>query len=199
MIKSDKLIYSFLILSLIVIIYIFYQSLNKDKVEVKIYDEKESFTKKTEQKDLSEKENVIENIKYYSIDNYGNKFEVNAKEGITNKKNINEVFLKYVEAKIILSNLQVINITSNSANYNKENLMTNFREKVNIKYLNHEITSEELNLYFKSKVATVSNNVIYKGLNTNMQTDNIKIDFNNKSSKIFMNSKDKKIKINSNY
>ena len=77
--------------------------------------------------------------------------------------------------------------------------MTNFREKVNIKYLNHEITSEELNLYFKSKVATVSNNVIYKGLNTNMQTDNIKIDFNNKSSKIFMNSKDKKIKINSNY
>ena len=98
-----------------------------------------------------------------------------------------------------MSNLQVINITSNSANYNKENLMTNFREKVNIKYLNHEITSEELNLYFKSKVATVSNNVIYKGLNTNMQTDNIKIDFNNKSSKIFMNSKDKKIKINTGY
>ena len=98
-----------------------------------------------------------------------------------------------------MSNLQVINITSNSATYNKENLMTNFREKVNIKYLNHEITSEELNLYFKSKVATVSNNVIYKGLNTNMQTDNIKIDFNNKSSKIFMNSKDKKIKINTGY
>ena len=196
MIKSDKLIYSFLILSLIAIIYIFYQSLSEDKVELKIYDEKESSAKKIERKNLSEKENIIENIEYYSIDNYGNKFEVNAKEGITNKKNINEVFLKYVEAKIILSNLQVINITSNSANYNKENLMTNFREKVNIKYLNHEITSEELNLYFKSKVATVSNNVIYKGLNTNMQTDNIKIDFNNKSSKIFMNSKDKKIKIN---
>ena len=199
MIKSDKLIYSFLILSLIAIIYIFYQSLREDKVELKIYDEKESSAKKIEQKNLSEKENIIENIEYYSIDNYGNKFEVNAKEGITNKKNINEVLLKNVEAKIILSNLQVINITSNSATYNKENLMTNFREKVNIKYLNHEITSEELNLYFKSKVATVSNNVIYKGLNTNMQTDNIKIDFNNKSSKIFMNSKDKKIKINTGY
>ena len=199
MIKSDKLIYSFLILSLIAIIYIFYQSLSEDKVELKIYDEKESSAKKIERKNLSEKENIIENIEYYSIDNYGNKFEVNAKEGITNKKNINEVLLKNVEAKIILSNLQVINITSNSATYNKENLMTNFREKVNIKYLNHEITSEELNLYFKSKVATVSNNVIYKGLNTNMQTDNIKIDFNNKSSKIFMNSKDKKIKINTGY
>ena len=199
MIKSDKLIYSFLILSLIAIIYIFYQSLSEDKVELKIYDEKESSAKKIERKNLSKKENIIENIEYYSIDNYGNKFEVNAKEGITNKKNINEVLLKNVEAKIILSNLQVINITSNSATYNKENLMTNFREKVNIKYLNHEITSEELNLYFKSKVATVSNNVIYKGLNTNMQTDNIKIDFNNKSSKIFMNSKDKKIKINTGY
>ena len=113
MIKSDKLIYSFLILSLIAIIYIFYQSLAEDKAELKIYDEKESSAKKIERKNLSEKENIIENIEYYSIDNYGNKFEVNAKEGITNKKNINEVLLKNVEAKIILSNLQVINITSN--------------------------------------------------------------------------------------
>ena len=98
-----------------------------------------------------------------------------------------------------MSNLEVIDITSKSAKYDKENLITNFKGNVNIKYLNHDITIEELNLFFKSKIAIVSNNVIYKGLNTNMQTDNIKIDFNNKSSKIFMNSKDKKIKINSNY
>ena len=56
--------------------------------------------------------------------------------------------------------------------------------------------SEELNLFFKSRIATIKNDVMYIGLNTNIQTDNIKIDFNNNSSKIFMNSKDKKIKIN---
>tara|TARA_Y100000590_G_scaffold373_1_gene537 strand:- start:547 stop:1146 length:600 start_codon:yes stop_codon:yes gene_type:complete len=199
MIKSDKFIYSFLVLSLIVIIYIFYQSLNKNKAQTEVAEEKEIVANKTDLETSPKKENIIENIEYYSIDNYGNKFEVKATEGITSKQNMNEVFLKNVEANIILSNLQVIEITSNSANYDKKNLITNFKGNVNIKYLNHEITSEELNLFFKSRIASISNNVIYKGLNTNMQTDNIKLDFNNRSSKIFMNSKDKKIKINSNY
>jgi len=199
MTRNDKLIYSFLVLSLIVIIYIFYQSFNKDKAEIKTPIKKEKIVNKQDSKTLQKNENIIENIEYYSIDNYGNKFEVKATEGITSKQNMNEVFLKNVEANIILSNLQVIEITSNSANYDKKNLITNFKGNVNIKYLNHEITSEELNLFFKSRIASISNNVIYKGLNTNMQTDNIKLDFNNRSSKIFMNSKDKKIKINSNY
>ncbi len=199
MTRSDKFIYSFLVLSLIVIIYIFYYSFNKEKDQINLTNEKKITSKKILSETSTKKGNIIENIEYYSIDNYGNKFEVKATEGITNKKNTNEVFLKNVEAKIIMSNLEVINIVSKTANYNKDNLITNFKGKVNIKYLNHEIMSEELNLFFKSRIATIKNDVMYIGLNTNIQTDNIKIDFNNKSSKIFMNSKDKKVKINSNY
>ena len=199
MTRNDKLIYSFLVLSLIVIIYIFYQSFNKDKAEIKTPIKKEKIVNKQDSKTLQKNENIIENIEYYSIDNYGNKFEVRAKEGITNKQNIDQVNLKDVEAKIILSNLKVIDISSKTAKHDKKNLVTIFKDNVNVKYLNHEITSEELNLFFKSRIATINNNVVYKGLNTNMQTDNIKIDFNNKSSKIFMNSEDKKIKINSKY
>ena len=199
MIRSDKLIYSFLFLSLIVIIYIFYESFNENKDTVEILNEKKIIANKEDSKISSKKENVIENIEYYSIDSYGNKFEVSAAEGITSKNNINEVFLKNVKAKIILSNLEVVDITSKTAKYDKLKLITNFEGKVNIKYLNHEIKSELLNLLFKSKIAMISKDVVYKGLNTNIQTDNIKIDFNNKSSKIFMNNEDKKIKINSNY
>tara|TARA_Y100001970_G_C13844428_1_gene656101 strand:- start:62 stop:661 length:600 start_codon:yes stop_codon:yes gene_type:complete len=199
MTRNDKLIYSFLVLSLIVIIYIFYQSFNKDKAEIKTPIKKEKIVNKQDSKTLQKNENIIENIEYYSIDNYGNKFEVRAKEGITNKQNIDQVNLKDVEAKIILSNLKVIDISSKTAKHDKKNLVTIFKDKVNINYLDHKITSEELNLFFKSRIATINNNVVYKGLNTNMQTDNIKIDFNNKSSKIFMNSEDKKIKINSKY
>ena len=101
MIRGDKLIYTFLVLSLIVIIYIFYQNINKKKVEINISKKKENVADKIDSETLSKEKNIIENIEYYSIDNYGNKFEVNAKEGITNKKNINEVLLKNVEAKII--------------------------------------------------------------------------------------------------
>tara|TARA_Y100001970_G_scaffold292469_1_gene433887 strand:- start:2734 stop:3333 length:600 start_codon:yes stop_codon:yes gene_type:complete len=197
--RSDKLIYSFLVLSLIVIIYIFYNSFSKQEAENILINEKTTTSKKIDSKVTSKEENVIESIEYYSIDNYGNKFEVKAKEGVANKKNASEIFLKDVDAQIILANMEVVKITSKTADYNKDNLITNFKGNVNINYLSHEIISEELNLFFKSRIATISNEVRYIGLNTNIQTDNIKIDFNNKSSKIFMDSKDKKIKINSNY
>ena len=199
MIKNDKLIYSFLILSLIVIIYIFYKNINKNNYEKETVVEKEIINNELDLSVSEKKENIIENIEYYSIDSYGNKFEIRANKAITDDKNTSKIFLEDVKARIILSNFEVVDITSKTANYDKENLVTNFKEQVNIKYLNHKITSGELNLFFKSRFATINENVIYKGIKTNMQTDNIQLDFNNKSSKIFMNSTDKKIKINSKY
>ena len=76
--RSDKLIYSFLVLSLIVIIYIFYNSFSKQEAENILINEKTTTSKKIDSKVTSKEENVIESIEYYSIDNYGNKFEVKA-------------------------------------------------------------------------------------------------------------------------
>ena len=44
-------------------------------------------------------------------------------------------------------------------------------------------------------MATITNNVIYKNLNTKMFADKIEINLITKNSKIFMNSGSKKVKI----
>ena len=67
---------------------------------------------------------IIEDVKYIAMDVSGNKFEINAKEGETKSRNYDEIFLKDVVATIWLYNSETIIITSNFANYNKNNIET---------------------------------------------------------------------------
>ena len=142
---------------------------------------------------------IIENVKYVALDVSGNKFEIDAKEGTTNSRNYDEIFLKDVVATIWLYNSEKIIVTSNSANYNKSSIETTFEDNVEINYINHKINSNKLLLSFKDKIAIITNNVTYIGNNTNLYTDNIEIDFKTKKTKIFMNDKNKKIFVKSIY
>ena len=64
-----------------------------------------------------------------------------------------------------------------------------------VTYNDHFISSDKLDLIFEKNLATISNNIIYKNLNTKLQADKVEIDLITKNSKIFMNDKTKKIKI----
>ena len=123
---------------------------------------------------------MIENVKYVALDVSGNKFEIEAKKGTTNSRNYDEIFLKDVVATIWLYNSEKIIITSSLANYNKNSVETEFEDNVEINYINHKINSNKLLLSFKDKIATITKDVIYKGNNTNLYTDNIEIDFKTK-------------------
>jgi lipopolysaccharide export system protein LptA len=61
--------------------------------------------------------------------------------------------------------------------------------------MEHDITSDNLNLDFSQNLATISNNVFYKSLNTSLKADRIKIDLLTKDTKIYMNDKSKKINV----
>ncbi len=203
------IIYLLLILSLSVMIIIFYYNFKIDSNEVLIKkkvekaEKNESFLndKSSEIYKDNSKSNptIIENVKYVALDVSGNKFEINAKEGVTNSRNYDEIFLKDVVATIWLYNSEKIIIVSNSANYNKNSIETTFEDSVEINYINHKINSNELLLSFKDKMAIITNNVTYVGNNTNLYTDNIEIDFKTKKTKIFMNDKNKKIFVKSIY
>ena len=52
-----------------------------------------------------------------------------------------------------------------------------------------------LDLFFGNNLATLTNNITYKNLNTTLQADKIEIDLITKNSKIFMKNKNKKVKI----
>ena len=52
-----------------------------------------------------------------------------------------------------------------------------------------------MDLLFKDNLATISNNVVYKNLNTQLYADKIEMDLITKNSKIFMKNKSEKVKV----
>ena len=127
------------------------------------------------------------------MDAAGNKFEIQAKEGQTDARNYENIFLTKVKAKINLRDYEVITITADTADYNKSTVETFFKNNVQVNYINHKVESDKLHLSFQDKLASINENVVYMGNNTKMITDNIEIDFGDKNTKIFMNSNDEKV------
>ena len=187
----------FLLLIVIIISIIFFRvyfvnknienSSNNIKIELDNDDPKNN---------VEEKEsNLIYNIQYISKDKNGNSYIINSKFGEVNNDKQELILLKEVTATINLKNSEPINITADNAIYNNVNYNTNFYENVLVVYTQHYITSDNLDLDFQKNIATVSNNINYKNLNTKLQADKIEIDLITKNSKIFMYDASEKVKI----
>ena len=139
--------------------------------------------------------NLIENIEYISNDENGNEYIIKAKFGSLNIKQPELILLKKVTATINLNNSEPIKIYSEYANYNNITYNTNFYQNVLVTLEEQRITSDKLDLDYEKSSALISNNVIYKNLNTRIDADMVKIDLITKNSKIFMKDKSKKVKI----
>ena len=204
--KKHIFIYSFLTFSLIIISLIFFnnyrsktklKSVNNSKeknIEISLNKNDESSNKKVDNSNNEFTETTkIENVNFVAIDAAGNKFEIQAKEGQTDARNYNQVFLSNVKATISLMNSNKITIIADLADYNKSTIETIFRDNVQVKYINHKVESDKLHLSFQDKLASINENVVYMSDNTKMITDNIEIDFGDKNTKIFMNSSNEKV------
>lgn len=139
--------------------------------------------------------NIIKNFQY-SVENLNNeKYNINAKEAIIDFEQPELIYMKDVSGIIKLNNSSNIFIYSDSALFNKISYETNFNTNVLIKYDFHQIKSDKLRFIFKENLVTISNNVKYKNLNTELQADRIIIDLITKNTKIFMNNNTEKVKI----
>ena len=147
--------------------------------------------------DISNQENVnlISNIKYTSEDKDGNTYQIISKYAKIKDDQLDLVFMQDVVGTIKLNNSSPIIISSDRAIYNKITYDTNFYINVLLTNNEHNITSDQLDLFFEKNLATVTNNITYKNLNTTLQADKIEIDLITKNSKIFMNNKTKKVKV----
>jgi len=139
--------------------------------------------------------NLINNIKYVSEDKNGNIYQINSEYAEIKDDQLELVFMKNVVGVIRLNNSTPINISSERAIYNKITYDTNFYTNVLLTNDDHIITSDILDLFFGNNLATLTNNITYKNLNTTLQADKIEIDLITKNSKIFMKNKNKKVKI----
>ena len=150
--KKHIFIYLFLTFSLIVISLVFFndyksktklKSVNNSKeknVEISLNKTDESSNKKVDNSSNDFVETTkIENVNYIAMDAAGNKFEIQAKEGQTDARNYNNVFLFNVRATINLRDSEIITITANSADYNKSTVETIFRDNVQVNYIYHKV------------------------------------------------------------
>ena len=143
--------------------------------------------------------NLIENLKYVSEDLLGNTYTVTAQSATLKEDKLNEVQLFKVNAEISRENQDTIYIYSETANYNKLNNNTVFKEKVKVKYGYQRIDSEVLNLNFKDNLIEILENVYYVNKNTKINADKVEIDLIYKNLKISMINKKDKVQITSKY
>ena len=138
--------------------------------------------------------NKIEDLKYSSIDESGNIYEIFSKTGIIDKENINILYLKKVKAIIKIKNSGIINLYSNFAKYDKANLNTHFYENVKIKFKDHNLTSGNVYLNYIKKKIKIADNINYNDKDNKMTADVIEYDLLTKISKVYMLDQTKKIK-----
>ena len=139
--------------------------------------------------------NVMKDIEYLSKDNNGNQYKINSSFGQIDEKNQDLILMTDVKAIINLSNKEKILIFSDYARYNSKNYETDFYDNVKLNYISHKIQAQNLNLSFENNLVSMSNNIIYKNLDTNIIADKLEINLLNKKTKIFMRDSNQKIKI----
>ena len=100
----------------------------------------------------AEEGNTIEDLKYYSTDKQGNKYEIVADKGNLDKQNPDIIFMEDVSAIINLKDDDDIYIKSKNAKYNSKNHNTFFSENVDIAYKNHTLKSVYLDLSFEKNL-----------------------------------------------
>tara|TARA_B100000767_G_scaffold202226_1_gene189100 strand:+ start:574 stop:1164 length:591 start_codon:yes stop_codon:yes gene_type:complete len=187
---NKKIFLQLFLLSIIIIIsYIFFKIYFGQKKTLNLV--KDTIEETTTNKET----NIIYNIEYYTEDENGNSYIVKSEKGEFNDSNSNTILMINVEATLNSKNSDPITISSDNALYDKVDYDTNFYTNVVAKYSLNIITSDKLDLFFKKNLAIISNNIIYKNLNTKLEADKIEIDLVTKNSKIFMDDKSKKVKV----
>ena len=155
-----------------------------------------NINKSLEKKNRNNKSsNILKKVIYENSDNEGNKYRIEAEIGEIMLKNSTKIYMTGVKAIINLENSNFITIYSDYAIFNNKNFETNFSKNIQLNYLDHLLTGENLDLLFNKNLITMNNQVVYKNLDTELNADRIIIDLITKNSKIFMNGNNKKIKI----
>ena len=171
-------------------IFTFYQSKKGKNLVLKEEDKKE-FLNENQDSEL----NIIKDITYLAKDDKENIFKIESKFGKINPEEPDIVLMDNVTALITLRNLEEILISSDHAIYNSKSYETNFYDNVLLEYIEHNIASENIYLSFENNLVSISNNIIYKNLNSEMNADEIEMNLITKEIKIFMHNNESKIQI----
>ena len=156
---------------------------------------KKDIVEKNENNLKKKESSIIYNIKYSSESTNGNSYTITSETGELNDTQPELILMKKVKATIGFKNSSSMEIEAEYAFYNSINYDTSFSSNVIVSFDEHMIKSNNLDLSLEKNLISISNNVIYKNLNTRLQADKVEVDLITKNSKIFMNDNSKKVKI----
>ena len=188
---EKKTLIQLFLFSLFIFLSIFSYSkyFKKDSQKLIINDsEKITPTKKFES-------NLISDLRYFSVDDKGNKYEIKSEYGEMSLDNSDIILMTNVMATIDIYNSEPIIITSGFAKYNIKNYDTKFEKNVLVKHSDNKVNAQNLNLSFQNNLMSMYDNIIYQSPDTKLIADKLEIDLITKDSKIVMNNKKRKIKI----
>ena len=179
-----------LIISLLsILLFVIYSKFTKENqvlVEENLEINEENFTNS----------NLIKGIKYSSKDLKGNEYTITADEGEIDINNTNIIFLKNVTAYIrLIKNNEIIKISSNFGKYNTVSYDTIFSKKVNVDYINNNLTGDYLDFSMMNNLLIMSKNVIYTNPNNILKADVVELNTITKDTKIFMYNATEKVEV----
>jgi len=174
--RKEILIQIFLVTLVLVILIFIYQKYFKTELNNSAIINEEEIIKT---------ENNLINIEYESIDREGRRYIITAETGNFKKENSELIFMTNVNAKIFLLDGSVIYVSSLNAEYNTLVYNTKFYKEVKMKFLEHHIFCENLNIFFNKNLIEAFNNLNYKNLDIIMLADKIEINLLTKNSKIY--------------
>ena len=197
---KKKIIFQIIIFLIILILstFVYFKYLKIEKIDKKI-DDGESILKdeKVNDSELAQEseKNIIENIKYFKEDTYGNKFTLKAKKGEIIQNESKFVLLSDVSGIISLKNKSEILIYSKFAKYDSINFNTEFYTDVKASYENNVVRSENLDLFFKDNYGEMYNNIEFYNNDSKVVADKIFFDLANGDIKINMYNDNNKVSI----
>tara|TARA_B110000971_G_C19927116_1_gene462119 strand:+ start:505 stop:1089 length:585 start_codon:yes stop_codon:yes gene_type:complete len=134
-------------------------------------------------------ENIIKDMEYFSENESGDSFKITSDYGKINFENPDLTLMINVTAVINLKKSEIIQITSNFANFNHKSYETEFFEKVLILRDDEKITSEKLEFSLAKNLITISEDVILNKPGFNSRADKVTIDLTTKNFTITMKNK----------
>ena len=198
-----RVIQLILFLILIIIIVLFYfkyfkidkkveiqETINDEKVEIQEKINPETNTDQTEN-------NLIKNLSYEVAIGKNDNYKITSDlSEITYKNGAELILMKKVRATLKNETNNWLYINSDYAEYDNNNYNTNFKNNIEIRYLEKTISAENMFLNFKDKYVLINKNVKLDTSVGILKADNVRINLITKEINIFMNDKNQKIIIN---
>ena len=167
-------------LLLILLTYLYYPYMNKNKLQ------DDQFVQKDSEKTLNDAQSTFENIEYEGITSTMQKFSVKSENAYILDKNPDLVFMKKMRVELYLKDGRIVTIISDRGKYHKESYDCWFEENVVADDGETKIFANNLDLLATENFVKIYQQVKLIHPTGTLQADQVDYDFETKYFKVSM-------------